>query len=89
MTSGYLIVDLKGKDLDSPGITVKGLYEKLEAATKPIVIDGIFSTTYSINVDKPQYITLTTNSSKFVLYATAAARITVDDDDLVKAEAIV
>lgn len=88
MTSGYLIVDLKGKDLDSPGITVKGLYEKLEAATKPIVIDGLFSTTYSINVDKPQYIALTTANSKFILYKTTTCKITVDDDDLVKAEAI-
>lgn len=53
MKGGYQIVDLKGNSLSSSAVTLEGIYEAVEGADAPILLEGI-------NIDgtelKPQFV---------------------------------
>lgn len=38
---GYKIVNLKGIDVNTPGATIKGVYDAIESTRKPIVLSGL------------------------------------------------
>lgn len=41
MKGGYQIVDLKGNSLSSSAVTLEGIYDAVEGADAPILLEGI------------------------------------------------
>lgn len=41
MTNGYVTIDLKGKALNGTATTIAGVYDAIEASTKPLLITGL------------------------------------------------
>lgn len=41
MKGGYQIIDLKGNSLSSSALTLEGIYEAVEGADAPILLEGI------------------------------------------------
>ena len=78
MTSGYKIIDLKGKAIDtSTGTTIAGTYAQIEGAVKPILLTGLVIGTSEI---KPCFVSFTLSSTDYVCRI-GAGTLTVDDDD--------
>lgn len=48
-TNGYKVIDLEYALIDGEGITVKGIYEAIEGATKPILLAGVNANGTEIN----------------------------------------
>lgn len=59
MIGGYKILDLKGLNLDS-GTTIKGIYEKLLAIKKPILVENIHTADIDVTAG---YVTLVANAT--------------------------
>lgn len=41
MKGGYQVIDLKGKSLSSSAVTLEGIYDAVEGADAPILLEGI------------------------------------------------
>ena len=94
MIGGYQIIDLKGVDLygtEGAGVTITGLYDKIEGSHKPILLENIVVNEVQ---HKNTFVTFTTVNGVFVAALTIVLGtetatgkvITVDDADLVTVE---
>lgn len=76
---GYIIIDLEGKEIGE-GITVKGIYDILEGATKPILIKGVVASDVEY---KPTFAPVYVSGTDFIIEINSTISLTVDDDDKV------
>lgn len=85
---GYQIIDFTGKEIDTTGITIPGVYAAIEGATKPILAANVYAPDGFGELVLNFYVNLALESSDFVILQNASYKITVNDDDLVKLVAI-
>lgn len=83
---GCVIINLENVEIDSSlGATIPGIYEAIEAADKPTLLEGINNDGTEM---KPRYVAFDVSGTDFVGYLNPTTTITIDDDDLVTIDTV-
>lgn len=94
MKGGYQIIDLKGNSLSSSAVTLEGIYDAVEGADAPILLEGISIGGTEL---KPQFVNFVGSSGgAFLGYIITSAsattltlyQISVASDDKVTAATV-
>lgn len=86
MCSGYQIIDLKNVKIDDvSGATIPGVYDVIEASTKPTLVCGINNDGVEA---KPRFIAFDVSGTDYVGLYSSGYVMTVTDEDFVTITAI-
>lgn len=77
---GYLIIDLAGVEIDSTGVKIDGIYDRIEGCDKPILLRGINNDGTEM---KPRFVAFDVSGTDYVGNLNTTTVITVEDDDTV------
>lgn len=78
--NGYQIIDLKGTKIVALGTTIAGVYAKIAATDKPIIVAGINDNGTML---KNQYVAFALSSTDYVGTLATGDIITVTSADLI------
>lgn len=78
--SGYQIIDLKGEKIVALGTTISGVYAKIAATDKPIIVAGINDNGTML---KNQYVAFALSGDDYIGTLATGDIMTVTDADLI------
>lgn len=81
---GYLAIDFTGVEIDTTGITIAGIYDKIEGATKPILAQNIYAPDGFGELILNVYVTPSLSSTDFVILENSSYTLNVTSLNKVK-----